>query len=48
MWEPDRGNVVTSGVSSAYAAVARQKGAEFYPFTAVTGTFYQADGSWIV
>ena len=39
MWEPDRGNVDTSGVTSAYAAGARQKGADIYRFTTVTGLF---------
>ena len=41
MWELDRGNVDTSGVTSAHAAGARQKGAEIYPFTTVPGAFHQ-------
>ena len=48
MWEPDGGNVDPSGVTAAYAAGARQKGAEIYRFTPVTATLQQADGSWIV
>ena len=48
MWEPDRGNVDTSGVTSAYAEGARQKGAQIYPFTTMTETFHQVDGRWIV
>ena len=48
MWEPDGGNVDPSGVTQAYAAGARAKGAEIYRFTPVTGTHPQADGSWIV
>ena len=48
MWEPDGGNVDPSGVTAAYAAGARQKGAEIYRFTPVTATVQQSDGSWIV
>lgn len=48
MFEPDGGNVDPSGVTSAYAAGARQRGAEINRFTAVTGTEAQPDGSWIV
>ena len=48
MWEPDGGNVDPSGVTAAYAAGARQNGAEIYRFTPVTGTEVQPDGSWIV
>ena len=48
MWEPDGGNVDPSGVTAAYAAGARQKGAEIYRFTPVTATVQQPDGSWIV
>ncbi len=48
MWEPDGGNVDPSGVTAAYAAGARQKGAEIHRFTPVTATLQQADGSWIV
>ena len=48
MWEPDGGNVDPSGVTAAYAAGARQKGAEIYRFTPVTATTQQPDGSWVV
>jgi len=37
-----------SGVTNAYAVGARQRGAEIYRFTPVTGTEQQPDGSWIV
>ena len=48
MWEPDGGNVDPSGVTQAYAAGARAKGAEIQRFTPVTATRQQPDGSWIV
>ncbi len=48
MFEPDGGNVDPSGVTAAYAAGARQRGAEIHRFTPVTGTEAQPDGSWIV
>ncbi|MCR9125213.1 MAG: FAD-dependent oxidoreductase [Rhodobacteraceae bacterium] len=48
MWEPDGGNVDPSGVTNAYAAGARQNGAEIIRFCPVTGTEQQPDGSWIV
>lgn len=48
MYEPEGGNVDPSGVTMAYAAGARQRGAEIYRFTPVIGTEAQADGSWIV
>ena len=48
MFEPDGGNVDPSGVTHAYAAGARQRGAEIHRFTPVTATEPQADGSWIV
>jgi dimethylglycine dehydrogenase len=48
MYEPDGGNVDPSGVTQAYAAGARAKGAEIHRFTPVTSTIPQADGSWIV
>ncbi len=48
MWEPDGGNVDPSGVTAAYAAGARARGAEIHRFTPVTGTEPQPDGSWIV
>jgi len=48
MFEPDGGNVDPSGVTSAYAAGARQNGAEINRFTPVTATEQQPDGSWIV
>lgn len=48
MYEPDGGNVDPSGVTAAYAAGARQRGAEIHRFTPVTATEPQADGTWIV
>ena len=48
MFEPDGGNVDPSGVTQAYAAGARQMGAEVERFTPVTATIAQPDGSWIV
>jgi dimethylglycine dehydrogenase len=48
MYEPDGGNVDPSGVTAAYAAGARQKGAEIHRFTPVTATDPQPDGTWIV
>ena len=48
MYEPDGGNVDPSGVTAAYAAGARQKGAEIHRFTPVTATEQQPDGTWIV
>jgi dimethylglycine dehydrogenase len=48
MYEPDGGNVDPSGVTQAYAAGARARGAEIYRFTPVLGTEQQPDGTWIV
>ncbi len=48
MWEPDGGNVDPSGVTNAYAAGARQNGAEIIRFCPVTATEAQPDGTWIV
>ncbi|MCA0870117.1 FAD-dependent oxidoreductase [Seohaeicola saemankumensis] len=48
MFEPDGGNVDPSGVTMAYAAGARARGAEIHRFTPVTATEAQPDGSWIV
>ncbi|WP_224815365.1 FAD-dependent oxidoreductase [Hasllibacter sp. MH4015] len=48
MFEPDGGNVDPSGVTSAYALGARQRGAEIIRFCPVTGTEQQPDGTWIV
>ena len=48
MFEPDGGNVDPSGVTMAYAAGARQMGAQIERFCPVTATVQQADGSWIV
>ncbi len=48
MFEPSGGNVDPSGVTNAYAAGARQGGAEIVRFCPVTGTEQQPDGSWIV
>ena len=43
MWEPDGGHVDPSGVTNAYAAGARQNGAEIYRFTPVAATLPQLD-----
>ena len=48
MYEPDGGNVDPSGVTNAYAAGARQNGAEIHRFTPVTATEQQSDGTWVV
>jgi len=48
MFEPEGGNVDPSGVTAAYAAGARARGAEIHRFTPVTATEQQPDGSWIV
>lgn len=48
MYEPEGGNVDPSGVTAAYAAGARQRGAEIHRFTPVTATEAQGDGTWIV
>lgn len=48
MFEPEGGNVDPSGVTMAYAAGARARGAEIHRFTPVTATIQQPDGSWIV
>ena len=48
MFEPDGGNVDPSGVTMAYAAGARARGAEIHRFTPVTATEAQPDGTWIV
>lgn len=48
MYEPEGGNVDPSGVTMAYAAGARKRGAEIHRFTPVIATEPQPDGSWIV
>ncbi|MBC6405824.1 MAG: GcvT family protein [Rhodospirillales bacterium] len=48
MFEPDGGNVDPSGVTQAYTAGARQRGARIERFTPVTATEQQPDGTWIV
>ena len=48
MYEPEGGNVDPSGVTMAYAAGARQRGAEIHRFTPAIATEQQPDGSWIV
>ena len=48
MFEPDGGNVDPSGVTQAYAAGARQMGAQIERFYPVTATLQQPDGSWII
>jgi len=48
MYEPDGGNVDPSGVTHAYAAGARQLGAEIQRFNPVIATHAQPDGTWVV
>ena len=48
MYEPDGGNVDPSGVTHAYAAGARQMGAEIQRFNPVIATHAQPDGTWVV
>ncbi|QJF51384.1 GcvT family protein [Roseobacter ponti] len=48
MFEENGGNVDPSGVTNAYAAGARQNGAEIIRFCPVTGTEQQPDGTWVV
>lgn len=48
MWEPCGGNVDPNGVTHAYAAGAKQAGAQIHRFTPVTATDPQPDGGWIV
>ncbi|PIB25892.1 dehydrogenase [Amylibacter kogurei] len=48
MFEPDGGNVDPSGVTHAYAAGARNMGAEIHRFTPVTATTQRGDGTWDV
>lgn len=48
MYEPDGGSVDPSGVTHAYAAGARERGAEIERFCPVTALTQQGDGSWIV
>ena len=48
MFEPDGGNVDPSGVTHAFAAGARQRGATILRFTPATGTRRRADGTWEV
>ncbi len=48
MFEPDGGNVDPSGVTQAFAAAARARGAVIHRFTPVTGTQALGDGSWEV
>jgi dimethylglycine dehydrogenase len=48
MFEPQGGNVDPSGVTMAYAAGARARGAQIVRNCPVTATRTQPDGSWIV
>ena len=48
MFEPQGGNVDPSGVTMAYAAGARARGAQIHRNCPVTATRAQADGSWFV
>ena len=48
MFEPQGGNVDPSGVTMAYAAGARARGAQILRNCPVTATEPQPDGSWIV
>lgn len=48
LYDPDEGSVDPYGVTHAYAICARQKGAEVYTDTWVTGLSQRPDGSWDV
>ncbi len=48
MYEADAGHVDPSGVTHAYAAGAKQMGAEIYRFTPVVETNQRGDGGWDV
>ncbi|CUH77129.1 GcvT family protein [Tropicibacter naphthalenivorans] len=48
MFEPEGGNVDPSGVTAAYVAGARARGAQIHRFCPVLATEAQADGTWIV
>jgi dimethylglycine dehydrogenase len=48
MFEPQGGNVDPSGVTMAYSAGARARGAQILRYCPVTATRAQPDGSWIV
>jgi dimethylglycine dehydrogenase len=48
MHEPDGGHVDPAGVTHAYAAGARQRGAEIHRFTPVIETNARRDGTWDV
>jgi dimethylglycine dehydrogenase len=48
MFEPQGGNVDPSGVTMAYAAGARARGAQVFRNCPVTATRAESDGSWIV
>src|SRR5574343_938631 len=48
MYEPQGGNVDPSGVTMAYAAGARARGAQIHRNCPATATRAQPDGSWIV
>jgi len=48
MFEADGGNVDPSGVTQAYAAGARARGAEIHRFTPVLETNPRSDGTWDV
>ena len=48
MYEPDGGYVDPSGVTNAYAAGARKRGAEIHRFTPVLATNQRDDGGWEV
>ena len=46
--DPDEGSVDPYGVTHAYAICARNRGAEVYTDTWVTGLQQRADGTWVV
>ena len=48
LYNPLEGHVDPSGVTHAYAKVARNLGAEVYRFTRVTALNQRPDGTWIV
>ena len=48
LWEEEGGHVDPASATQAFAAAARQLGAEIYRHTPVTATRQRADGSWDV
>jgi len=48
LYDEDEGSVDPYGVTHAYAICARNRGAEVYTETWVTGLSQRADGTWDV